>query len=108
SAVLEFQQRHTAIRILREVIGSACRAVVQPIVLERKRNAELARSQSHLVAIAGHLHLVKNWHDRNPQRFLRSMPDSNCPTAPEFASHGAFDRGPERGTWLRCYALRAL
>src|ERR1700722_2291421 len=63
ASILEFEYRNAAIRILGEKIGLACSSVMKSVVLERKLHAELSRSESDFVAIAGHLHLMKHGHN---------------------------------------------
>src|ERR1700730_18473222 len=67
TSILEFEQRNAAIRILRENSAPARSSVMKPVLLEREFGAELARGEPDFVAIAGHLHLMKHGHVKNPR-----------------------------------------
>src|SRR4029077_13011795 len=73
TSILEFEQRNAAIRILSEKIGLARSSVMKPVLLEREFHAELARGEPDFVAIAGHLHLMKDGHVKNPRELMESM-----------------------------------
>src|ERR1700704_742040 len=73
TSIPEFEQRNATIRILREKIELARSSVMKPVLLKRKFHAELARGEPDFVAIAGHLHLMKDWHVKSPRKVMESM-----------------------------------
>src|SRR5450631_56038 len=62
ASIVEFEHRNAAIRVLGKKIGLARGSVMKPVILECELHTELTRGESDLVAIAGHLHLMKHGH----------------------------------------------
>jgi hypothetical protein len=76
ASVLEFEQRHAAVRIFGKKGWLARLAGVKGILLQRDCHAELSRGEANLVAIAGHLHLMKHGHDSSLRNSTRIMHES--------------------------------
>src|SRR5690348_12565068 len=73
AAVLPLEERHAAVRVFGEELRLSSLTAELRILLECQWNTDLRRREANLVAIAGHLHMVKHGHGQHPSESHRSM-----------------------------------